>query len=135
MGILGKLAFWKKKDDFGDIGKELGLDKDIGSGMSPDLGLGLDTNSPEAYPSIQQPSQYSPPQMHPVQGFQQQGYPQYAQPQSSYQDQNYITAKNLEVISSKLDALRATMEAISQRLANLENMARGEQEQSKRRYY
>lgn len=134
MGIFGKLAFWKKKDDFGDIGKELGIDNDMGAGMStgmsPDLGLGLDTNKPEAYPSLQQPHYPSTPPMQQPQSFQ-----QYSPSQGNYQDQTYITSKNLEVISSKLDALRATLDSISQRLANLEAMARGEQEDNRKRYY
>ena len=49
---------------------------------------------------------------------------------------DYINSKNLEVISSKLDALRASLESINQRLANIEAIARGEQEdQRRKRYY
>src|SRR3989338_5954006 len=39
--------------------------------------------------------------------------------------------KELDLISSKLDYLKAGMEAINQRLANLEHMARQEQEKKK----
>ena len=128
MGFFGKLAFWKKKDDLGDLGKDLDLDRDFrmdaGAGPSPDLGMDLQpspqTQPYQKYPSFQQPL------------FQQQ--PAYQQP--SYQNDPYIASKNLEVISSKLDALRASLESINQRLANIEAIARGEQEDSrKRRYY
>jgi hypothetical protein len=123
MGFLGKLAFWKKKDDL-DIGKDLGIDKDmgldIGQGPSPDLGMGLEPQQYQKYPSFQQ-SNFQP-------AFQQ----PYQQPSYS----NDMTSKNLEVISSKLDALRASLESINQRLANIEAIARGEQEdQRRRRYY
>ena len=44
----------------------------------------------------------------------------------------YITNKNLEILSSKLDALRAAIDSMSQRLENIERIAYGEQE--KKRY-
>ena len=134
MGILSKLTFWKKKDDLGDIGKDLGLDKDMGldmgEGPSPDLGMGLEQSQPQQpyqkYPSFQQPQQ----------GFQPMQSLQQASQQPSYSsNDNFIASKNLEVISSKLDALRASLDSISQRLANLEAIARGEQENIRRRYY
>lgn len=136
MAFFDKLKFWKKKDDFGDIGKDLGLDKDLGLGKdlgmdlspgpSPDLGMGLDMGQPpqqplQKYPSFQQPS--FQPSFQPQPAFQQPSYP------------NDMASKNLEIISSKLDALRASLESINQRLANIEAIARGEQEDSRRRRY
>ena len=132
MSFLDKIAFWKKKDDLDDLGKDLGIDKDLGldmgAGPSPDLGMSID-NQPQQpyqkYPSFQQSQQFQPSfQSQPV--FQQ---------QPSYNNDNLIASKNLEVISSKLDALRATMESINQRLANIEAIARGEQEDTKKRRY
>ena len=128
MGFFNKIAFWKKKDDLDDLGKDLGLDKELGlemgSGPSPDLGMGLEPASTQQafnkYPSFQQPN------FQPQQAFQQPSYTS---------DSNYIASKNLEVISSKLDALRASLESINQRLANIEAIARGEQEDMKRKRY
>ena len=129
MGFFDKLAFWKKKDDLADFGKDLGIDKDLGmdlsQGPSPDLGMGIEpASSPQQafnkYPSFQQ------------QSYQQQ--PAFQQP-SYTSDSNYIASKNLEVISSKLDALRVSLESINQRLANIEAIARGEQEDTRRRRY
>ena len=126
MGFFSKLAFWKKSDSLDDLGKDLGLDKDLGmdfgAGPSPDLGMGLDTGMQpqqafQRYPSFQQPNFQAQPAV-----------------QQPFQNDNYINSKNLEVISSKLDALRASLESINQRLANIEAIARGEQEQ-RRRYY
>ncbi|MBI2659557.1 hypothetical protein HYX07_00155 [Candidatus Woesearchaeota archaeon] len=132
MAFFDKLAFWKKKDDLGDFGKDLGLDKDLGLGMdtgpSPDLGMGLEQPQQQPfqkYPSFQQNNFPQP-------SFQQQPAFQASQQPSS---ESYINSKNLEVISSKLDALRATMESINQRLANIEAIARGEQEDNRRKRY
>ena len=135
MAFFDKLAFWKKRDDLGDLGKDLGLDKDFGldTGPSPDLGMGLETPQQQQpfqkYPSFQQNS-FQP-------GLQQQPsfQPQPSFQQPSLQGDSYINSKNLEVISSKLDALRASLESISQRLANIEAIARGEQEDTRRKRY
>jgi len=58
--------------------------------------------------------------------------PSYSQP-AMQSPREYATDKNLEVISSKLDALRAALESINQRLANLEAIARGEEDQRYKR--
>ena len=131
MAFFSKLAFWKKKDDLDSLGKDLGLDKELGLdlGPSPDLGMGIEPAQQQPYkkyPSFQQSGFQQQPSFQPQPSFQ----------QPSYQSDSYIASKNLEVISSKLDALRATMESINQRLANIEAIARGEQEDTrKRRYY
>jgi len=57
--------------------------------------------------------------------------------QSNYQQQpqhqpEHTMAKDLELISSKLDYLRVAIDNLSQRLANLENMAKSEQDQKYR---
>jgi len=130
MGFLDKLPFFKKKDEFGDIGlgdKGPGLGPDT---AAPDLGLGPSPGGPESpdlnlgmpqQPPIQQPS-LQPPQ------------PQFQQQQAP-QQQGFTAEKDFEIISSKLDALRAALESINQRLTNLEAIARGEEEQSRERRY
>ena len=129
MGILGKLMFWKKKDEFSDlglgdnvapIGKEnLAFGDDFGMGTQQ--GLGQQPQQPQAFPQ-QPPFQPQPaqPQFQP---------PRYDAPQQD------MTAKNIEIISSKIDALRASVESVNQRLANLEAIARGEEDHRKKRYY
>ena len=137
MGFFSKLNPFKKKDDFGDLGKDLDFGKDLGmdlsQGPSPDLGTGL-----EPMPSGQPPTQRYP-------SFQQSSFqPSYPQPSfqpaapsyNSAPSDNYIASKNLEVISSKLDALKASIDSLNQRVANIEAIARGEQEdQRRKRYY
>ncbi len=132
MAFFSKLAFWKKKDDIDDIGKDLGLDKelglDMGTGPSPELGMGIEPQQQQPfqkYPSYQQPG-FQAPSAPSFPGFQQ---------QPSLSNDSYIASKNLEVISSKLDALRVSIESINQRLANIEAIARGEQEDTRRRRY
>ena len=51
--------------------------------------------------------------------------------QDDYQKETFT--KDVEIISAKLDSLRATLESINQRLANIERLAQGEQ-QGKRKY-
>jgi len=128
MGFFSKLNPFKKKDDLGDIGKDLGFDKDLGmdlgQGPSPDLGMGLEPIQPTQQPYQKYPS------FQPQPAFQ---APAYSPPASN---DSYIASKNLEVISSKLDALKASIDALSQRVANIEAIARGEQEdQRRKRYY
>ena len=132
MGFMDKLAFWKKKDEFGDLGlgekgPGLGPDSavsDLGLGPSPggieggpaDLNLGLPAQPQQPYP--QQPPLQPQFQQQPVQ-----------------QQQNFTAEKDFEIISSKLDALRAALDSINQRLANLEAIAKGEEEQDNKRHY
>ena len=132
MGFFSKLNPFKKKDDFDDLGKDLDLGKDFGmdQGPSPDLGAGLEPlGQPQQqfqkYPSFQGQQNFSAPMQQPSY---QPAYPSAA-------SDPYIESKNLEVISSKLDALKASLDALNQRVANIESIARGEQEDKRRRYY
>ena len=127
MSILGKLMFWKKKDEFSDIGlgdkENLAFGNDFGQpGLDQGLGQAPTQPTPGLPPTPSVPSQ---PALPPTQ-FQ---APRYETPQ---QDMN---SKNLEIISSKLDALRASIDSLNQRLANIETIARGEEEKRGRRYY
>jgi len=51
-----------------------------------------------------------------------------------YQQQGNISEKDIELISSKLDYLKAAIDNISQRLVNLENFAKEEQGRNKYRW-
>ena len=100
------------------------------AGPSPDLGRGL-----EPSPSVQQPYQKYPSFQQSSQGPQGFQTQPLFQQQPAYSNEDYINSKNLEVISSKLDALRAALDSINQRLANIEAIARGEQEDRRKRYF
>lgn len=134
MGFFDKLTFWKKKDEFGDLGKDFGKDLglDTNQSPSPDLGMGL-----EPLPSQQPFQKY--PSFPPQQNFQAPNFqspPSFQQAYPPASNDSYIASKNLEVISSKLDALKASIDSLNQRVANIEAIARGEQEdQRRKRYY
>ena len=136
MSVLDKIMFWKRGDDFSDLG--VGTDPLAPPGeehidVNRDFGLGQagGFDSHDVSPPGAQQRGFSPsPQ------FSQQSYnapQQMGQPVALVQQNNdIILQKNMEVISSKLDALRASLDNISARLSNLERLAYGEQEQKPR---
>ncbi|MBW3012223.1 hypothetical protein KY311_03485 [Candidatus Woesearchaeota archaeon] len=106
------LKFWKKKKEEDDLG---GLEKTPLPGSMPEADFEDTTRSPEfdVRPSSPDLGIGSAPSYQASPG----------------QD---IVAKNLEIISAKIDALRASLDALSQRLANIERIALAEQDKSKR---
>ena len=143
MGFLNKIMFWKKKDD--DLG-------DLGLGGKDNLAFGNDFNPSPGFGQNQGFGQVGPGQgsgmgsdygqglgqgqgvgsRYPQPSF---GSPQYPQYQQGYDPQDEIRSKSIEVISSKLDALRASLDSINQRLENIEAIARGDEESSRRKRY
>ncbi len=105
MAIFDRLMFWKKKDELGIPrgGRDLGLPVD-------DLGM------------QQQYGQYPQQGFAPQQGFQQ------PMMESFQNQQNFRQDRDTELISAKLDAIKAMLENLNQRVANLERIAKGEQE-------
>ena len=127
--MLDKLMFWKKKDDFADFDKGFGLGADSGAPNLTDfssdqnVGLGQDpVDSMQGFSPPKQPQQPFSGQLPPI-------TPQTQTPISMQQapmptpQHDVIVGKDIEIISSKLDALRASLESINQRLANLERIA------------
>ena len=151
MSIFGKLAFWKK-DRLGDFGKDdlslgnnsfgnndfgnmdMGRPDTIGNDMSmsqglPDVttyrGVGDKQSQGEMNQTVRQ--QLGPDPM--------------ANNQSSFPSTDYremapsvASAPNQgsEIISAKLDAIKATLDAVNQRLANLERVAFSEHDNKRR---
>ena len=98
MAILDKLMFWKKKDDLPEL-------PDIASSPTPlpseaRFGRGYEMPEHPFFAATERPQ------------FGAQNYPQ--QP---------VREKDLEIISAKLDAIKANVESISQRLERLERLA------------
>ncbi|MBI5389024.1 hypothetical protein HZB01_01450 [Candidatus Woesearchaeota archaeon] len=156
MGVLNKLKFWKKDDGFDfekEIGKDINMkdddlfasgqkdpfaDKsmDIGPSMGTEQGrnnfAGFGEQQPSSPPPTMAPNfpqGFKPSQLPPNSPYMMQQAP--PEPQSygqgfSTSHEQIIMTKNLEIISSKLESLRASMESINQRLANLERVALGE---------
>jgi hypothetical protein len=157
MGLLNKLAFWKKEPelpDLGDLGKDSGFKGPGGAGETgfgkPDMGekgsgqgfdqLGLggqkdlmadiEPGMPQIEPGygggpglgqgpggMQQPRQ----QQRKAPSAPQQPFGAPIQPVQPSQ-MEYTMSKDIEIVSSKLDALKATLDGVNQRLANLERL-------------
>jgi hypothetical protein len=135
MGFLDKIMFWKKNDSI-DLNASLDLGPDPLAGQN--LGMGMNASMGQE----QTPSYGNYPSAHTFDDSQFGSNPQFTvrdvPRQEPFSPQNYAAEKNLEVISSKLDALKAGMESINQRLANIERIAQGEQEhqmQRRRNYW
>lgn len=113
MGILDKLMFWKKSDE--DFKFDSALDREMGKSSLPESfdqeqkqRLGLDESSglPESAPSA--PAAFS------------------AASQFSGKNQD------LELINSKLDTIKAMLNSLDQRMANLErNLGSGQKQPPK----
>ena len=103
MGLFDNLPFGKKKTDM--------------SLEAPDLGLGVPEQPPtDFYGAPQQP----PPAYGQTYG-QSYGAPESFQSQQTYQQQGISsTSRDLELISAKLDVLKATIDTMNQRLAAME---------------
>ena len=122
MSIFGKLAFWKKEDDFNfdDVAS-----KDMGNDMFKGDNLGLkeqpltQEKDPFAIPTEkEQPSFYPPPeQTSGIQQLQEQNQ-QTMQPQQ--RATTGVSARDVDLLSSKLDTIKALLNSMDQRLANLE---------------
>ncbi len=111
MGFLDKLMFWKKDDDFGsDLDQKVDqhMEKSDDMFKGDDLGLdqklpGLDEKSP-----FDQPATETPPE-------------QPAAFQAQQQMQTPGTEKrDLELLGSKLDTIKAILNSMDQRLSNIE---------------
>ncbi len=161
MGFFNKIMFWKKHDDFSDLGLPKGSGKDAFNNIdfnNDPMGFNQGQNFGQedefsatanlGYPQQNGMSngmpnagrQFGQQQQFPSQnGFS--NYNNNSQNSSRYGAQSYdpgreLENKNMEIISSKLDAVRASLDSLNQRLANLEAIARGsEDERPKRKYY
>jgi len=129
MGFVDKLKFWKHDDPL-DI--NTGLSFDSTNPGSNNLGL---PESNAMHGNYGMDSALSSPQFSErpqVLGTIENQYgPQGGGGQN--RDTLFAIEKNLEVISSKMDALKANVDSINQRLINLERMAMSEYEHEKKR--
>ncbi len=164
MSVLGKLAFWKKNDEFSD----LDVDKELGNFNQQGLSSGMQDFDRQSTLGLQNPP-FSPseeemnssinlsstPQFATSAAQRQSSFPQasspyqqsgYAQQQSPYAQRMpepvsmkdtasdmqhpHLHEKNFEILSSKLDSIRATLMNVEQRLANLERIAEDSQQGS-----
>jgi len=148
---MDKLMFWKKNDEFGDLGTDFGKSDSLG--MGNDLGLGNEPGSQNNMGfskddfggSQELPGTASLPQINnntppPTFGARQRpGMPalepvennNYANTNYSAQQNNNI-GKEIEIISVKLDNIRNTLEILNQRITRIERIAESEQQGERR---
>lgn len=121
MAIFGKL-FGKKKDD-------LGLDTSLGGDFGmPELDT--PTTPGSGIPQQQFPQQdFGESSVSPLRTYQPQSYPM-QQPQQQF-GQQPLSSRDVELILSKLDAIRSAITNIEIRIANLERIAGVEQKNDK----
>ncbi len=122
MSIFGKLAFWKREDDFNfddiaskDMGQDLFKGDDLGLKEQPLT----QEKDPFAMPTEKEQPSFSPP------GEQTSGIQQLReQTQQTKQYQQSattgISARDVDLLSSKLDTIKALLNSMDQRMANLE---------------
>ncbi|MFC1768879.1 hypothetical protein ACFLZX_03885 [Nanoarchaeota archaeon] len=137
MSLLDKLKFWKKEPtlDLGpepDLGMGKGLDEKSPFDTTPGADLGAPPGSDLSTPPGHglPPTGQTPPSFDESSSMSHQPFsPQQSTPPS--REKPEIMEKSIEVVSIKIDALKATLDAVNQRLENLEHIAREEQRKRK----
>ena len=123
MSIFGKVMFWKKG------GNEAALDEP--AGFADETGL-----TPPSFPPSPGPVQMGRPMPAQPTGYMpepQYSQPSFQQPAAFQNQQAYIASRDTELILAKLDSLRAALENLSQRVANIERLAREAEDYEARR--
>lgn len=146
MAIFDKLMFWKKGEDLPPLeeGKDFGLDAGAGLGGQENLGLGasdlgLPGAQPPTEPGFGQNAPFGAPQagfMQPAQAPRQMAPPGFATappitPQPPLLQEFTIVGKDIELLSYKIDTIKAALDMVNQRLANIERLAMHEAEKKR----
>jgi len=122
MSIFGKLVFWKKGGE---------------TALPEPAGLGDETGIPPPnYPAAPGPAEMGGQDtLPPPGGIPEPQIPQpYQAPQPAPAQSQPYNSKDMEIVSAKLDSLRAAVENLSQRIAAIERIARDDEDfQSRRR--
>ena len=141
-GVFAKVLPWKKKDDLA-LGDNLGLGgfgspgpgmqgqgPGFGSGMPYDpFGGGGAGNLGMGMGGLPQ-SQYT--QAQPLGGFQGAAPQAEAFQRNQDYERSYAAGKEIEIVSAKLDAIKAALETLNQRLGTIERYIQTEQDFRKR---
>lgn len=134
MSIFDKLKFWEHKEEpLPDLGKTPDLGGDFKVPEFPDIGKSA-MDDPEFGKPVETVQTGSPPfpasEMQTVRETVPNAPKGFQQPQW----QGYKENTEMQVISAKLDALRASLDSINQRLENIERIAEGEQPRRRWQY-
>jgi hypothetical protein len=121
MGILDKVKFWKKDDDFEmDDFDKMATDSASSGVPKDDLGLGPSVLDKPA-PATTQQDPLAPAALSPE------------PPKTTNSDSPDIMNRELELISSKLDTIKFLLQSLDQRVAHIEKIAGVEEEEQKKR--
>jgi|FLOH01.1.fsa_nt_gi hypothetical protein len=117
MGIMNKVKFWKKDDVFLD--DQSGFDSEMSSMNTQPDSLGLETSRDDLMQrtgSVDNPVSFK--ERHDYDNYDQPTSSSFnqTQPQTNFQSNN----KDFELISSKLDTIKAELDSMNQRLKNIE---------------
>jgi len=112
MGLFSKLKFWKKEDE---LDFETLAEKEMGKKPSPDFGPEQNTGLEEKSLFPEEPEPAAPPFQSRMSGS------AFASPSPANRD--------LELINSKLDTLKAMLGSLDQRIAHLEQNSALEKKQ------
>ena len=131
MSFFGKLMFWRREEPEFGLGGDLpplpGETEPYG-GLGGPYGKSFSNGSSPSRLTLEPVSGFEPelnrPSFLPV------STPSFTQVQPAQSHSDIMMNKNMEIISSKLDALQASLESINQRLINIERIANAEQQQS-----
>jgi len=136
MGFFEKLMFWKKEPEFSSSAElppfpgEGGFDSTLSRAEPFGPTPGFDQFGSGRSSSVE-PSGYPAPSSSAPNFGSASSFSSSTMPTSSHE--NTIISKNIELVSAKIDALQAAIDSMNQRLVNIENIARGEQEEKKYR--
>ena len=139
MGILSRLLPWKRKDELG-LKDNLALGG-FGQPGGPDNGfggLGFNSSFPggPVGPGMPQ-SQLGQQQFGGMGNMGSMGGMMQSQPVEAFDnnrayERSYAAGKDIEVVSAKLDAIKAALETLNQRLASIERYIQTDQDFKKR---
>ena len=138
MGVFDKLAFWKHDDldtPKPDFGKDLGLGSDPGLTKHDDFADKGFAPKDDFTPTGGETAPTSPfdqpfPATRPSPAVPRQTGQAYSQ---QAQDPMAELKREIDLISSKIDTIRALIDAMNQRIVNIEHIARQEQEETPRK--
>tara|TARA_Y100000310_G_C20238641_1_gene603556 strand:+ start:101 stop:523 length:423 start_codon:yes stop_codon:yes gene_type:complete len=130
MGIMDKVKFWKKNDEF-DFDKIAGKEMNSGvPGLHEDLGLGqdqlgldnkpLEMNETSPFADLDQKTN---PRADPLTPAPPNENPTPEKPKLNLSSTPGSGKRDLELINSKLDTIKALLASLDQRVANLEKAA------------
>ena len=133
MSFFNKLAFWKKEDDF-DFDKMADQELHHQPLTDPPIqdNLGLESSDPNfqqpqpAHDPFASPPPTSPPPDH----FNQQQHS--SSPSSGSFSSQPMQNKDMELLNSKLDTIKALLASLDQRMANIEHGSSQERKQQGR---